>query len=336
MPVIAIDAGGTHLRFAVATGDGELRSYARRRIGDLGREANCGDVWESILEAIVRYVRAASRGGDTGEAIVFSVPGPVVAGCRLLAAPTILGAAAPPIPDIAGELQSRTGRRVYLVNDVSAAAWYLSERLDAERFFVVTVSSGIGGKLYDRRHPDRVLDTGFAGEIGHIVVDTSPDAPACDCGGRGHLGAISSGRGTERLARRLARAESARFSSSRIAQRYGATPDDITNEGHLIPAALEGDTWALSIVRAAARPLAGVLSSLVAAAGLDRVVVIGGFAQRLGAVYHRVLASALVELMGSQAFPLFSSGNLTVYDEIEDVCLAGAAAFYRATCEAVR
>ncbi|HEY1883274.1 MAG TPA: ROK family protein [Candidatus Cybelea sp.] len=336
MPVIAVDAGGTHLRLAVASDDGELHSYARRKISNFHPAANGAELWESILDSIAGYVRDASRDNDTGDAIAFSVPGPVVAGCRLLAAPTILGARAGPIPDIAGELQSRTGRRVHLINDVSAAAWYLSQRLDAERFFVVTVSSGIGGKLYDRRHPDRVLDTGFAGEIGHIVVDTSPEAPACDCGGRGHLGAISSGRGTQRLARRMARAQPAAFASSRIARRDGAGPAEITNEEHLIPAALAGDAWALSIIRTAAQPLARVLSSLVAAAGLDRIVAIGGFAQRLGPVYHDVLGAQLVELLGSQAFPLWRSGSLTIYDEIEDVCLAGAAAFYRARCEAVR
>ncbi|HEX3370425.1 MAG TPA: ROK family protein [Candidatus Cybelea sp.] len=336
MPVIAVDAGGTHLRLAVANDDGELRSYARRKISDLHSESNGAEVWESILDSIAAYVRDAGGGGDTGDAIAFSVPGPVVARCRLLAAPTILGARAGPIPDIAGELHARTGRRVHLINDVSAAAWYLSQRVDAERFFVVTVSSGIGGKLYDRRHPDRILDTGFAGEIGHIVVDTSPGAPECDCGGRGHLGAISSGRGTQRLARRMARAEPAAFASSRIARQDGAAPDEITNEEHLIPAALEGDAWALCVIRVAAQPLARVLSALVAAAGLDRVVAIGGFAQRLGPVYRDVLATQLVELMGSQAFPLFSRGSLTIYDEIEDVCLAGAAAFYRAQCEAVR
>ncbi|HEX4014802.1 MAG TPA: ROK family protein [Candidatus Cybelea sp.] len=336
MPIVAIDAGGTHLRFAVAGDDGALHSYERHPMPGFRSGKSREAIWDAVLDAIARYVRDVSRKRETGEAIVFSVPGPVVAGSRLLAAPTILGALGGPIPDLAGELQARTGRCVRLVNDVSAAAWYLAERIDARRFFVVTVSSGIGGKLFDSRHADGVLDTGFGGEIGHVVVDTSAGAPLCDCGARGHLGAISSGRGTEFLARRLARSQPGDFASSLVSRRFGAAPGAITNEQHLIPAALAGDAWALSAIEAAARPLAGVLAALVAAAGLDRIVVIGGFAHRLGRIYRNVLASTLCALLDSHAFPLFANGNLTLYDEIEDVCLAGAAAFYRARCGAVR
>ena len=116
------------------------------------------------------------------------------------------------------------------LNDVSAAAWYLSSRTRARRFLVVTVSSGIGSKLFDRDHPAGVIDDPpYAGEIGHVVVDPGDDAPLCGCGGRGHLGAISSGRGTERLAR-----ERAAFPT-------------LTNEEHLAPppvAATPGpSTW---------------------------------------------------------------------------------------------
>jgi C7-cyclitol 7-kinase len=331
MPVIVVDAGGTYLRLGVADDAGRLQMCSRHRLPNSQSYFGCPIVWESIVEWIASYVREVEHAAQTGDAIAIAVPGPVVDGCRLIAAPTITGRYQS-IPDIAGWLAAQTGRKIFMLNDVSAAAWYVGERFDAERFFVVTVSSGIGGKLFDRRYPERVFDSmEYAGEIGHIVVDATPDAPRCDCGGRGHLGAISSGRGTELLARRLAHTESDFFGASAVA-RTNADPDLITNEEHLVPAALEGDHWALSVIERAARPLAEVLSVLTASLGLDRVVVIGGFAQRLGAKYKSVLCTHMAQLLSARAFTPVAQDLVTVWDDGDEVCLAGAAAFYRARC----
>ncbi|MGA9943919.1 MAG: ROK family protein [Candidatus Cybelea sp.] len=329
MPVIVADAGGTYLRFAVADDAGMLHMYSRRPIPNSQAYFECPIVWESIVESIVRYVREVENEARTGDAIAIALPGPVVDGCRLVAAPTVTGRYQS-IPDIAGSLAAQTGRKIYLLNDVSAAAWYLGERLDAQRFFVVTVSSGIGGKLFDRRHSECVFDSAeYAGEIGHIVVDPAPDARQCDCGGRGHLGAISSGRGTESLARRLARSESDRFGISAIAQ-TNVDPELITNEEHLVPAALAGDRWALSVIERAARPLAQVLSVLTSSLGLDCIVVIGGFAQRLGKTYKEALRTHMSELLSARAFAAVGDDLVCVWNDGEEVCLAGAAAFYQA------
>ena len=331
MPVIVVDAGGTYLRFAVADDSGTLAMYSRQRIPSPRSDLDRSTAWEAILNLIVRYVQSVEREIETGDAIVFAVPGPVVDSCRLVAAPTIVGGRPDCIPDIVPLLAARTGRAVHLVNDVSAAAWYLGERLDAERFFVVTVSSGIGGKLFDRHHERRVVDAReYSGEIGHVVVDATPDARLCDCGGRGHLGAISSGRGTERLARHLAHTERERFQRSAISRTLDLDAEEITNEEHLIPAALQGDPWALSVIERAARPLAQVLSALTASVGVERIVVIGGFAQRLGTVYKDLLSACLAEFLDARVFSGFLSDGIHVCGDGEEVCLAGAAAFYRA------
>ena len=68
-----------------------------------------------------------------------------------------------------------------------------------------TVSSGIGSKMFDRKSSQGVIDhLPYAGEIGHIVINDDAHAPVCDCGAKGHLQAIASGRGIERAARREA------------------------------------------------------------------------------------------------------------------------------------
>lgn len=116
---------------------------------------------------------------------------------------------------MAGELERVTRRPVVMLNDLSAAAWHLAESTPLNRFLVVTVSSGIGSKIFGRCHPLGVIDDlPYAGEIGHVVVDESSDTLVCDCGGRGHLGAIASGRGIERSARRQAALFPAAFERS--------------------------------------------------------------------------------------------------------------------------
>ena len=90
-------------------------------------------------------------------------------------------------------------------NDITAAteryvAQYTKNNLDYIGVF--TISSGVGNKIYDIRHGRMLLNSvGFGGEIGHATLDFSDDAPLCDCGGRGHLGALVSGRAIERSVR---------------------------------------------------------------------------------------------------------------------------------------
>lgn len=329
MAVIAVDMGGTFLRLAVADDTGQMHRYARLRMPKSQSHFDGSQIWEFVLDSIARYVADVERRMQTVHAVSMAVPGPVTDGRRLVAAPTITGHE--PIPDLAGALEARTGRPVHLVNDVSAAAWHLGEYLDFDRFFIVTVSSGIGGKMFDRRHALRVLDNEpYAGEIGHLVVDTKPGAAPCDCGGRGHLGAISSGRGTERLAQRLASREDAHFRGSAVARMLNDSRVPITNEEHLIPAALNGDLWSLSVIDRAAQPLAQLLSALIASVGVDRIVVIGGFAQRLGAVYKDMLSGLISKHLSARAFSRFGGNRIVVCDDGQEICLAGAVAFYRA------
>jgi C7-cyclitol 7-kinase len=178
--------------------------------------------------------------------VIIGFPGPVDSDGRIVAAPTIVGRH-DSIPDLLAAVSSATGRPTFLLNDMSAAAWGFSAKTDAHRFIIVTVSSGIGSKIFDRTlgvidHPS------YAGEIGHVMVDSSPLALACDCGGRGHLGAIASGRGIERAARQKATRDPVSFRSSLCSSRFGATAKDLNNEAHLVPAACAGDVWARELI----------------------------------------------------------------------------------------
>jgi predicted NBD/HSP70 family sugar kinase len=328
MKALAFDLGGMHLRAAVIDRSGALSCFRKRRILSVENGSSTGEIWGSILESIFAYEAAHAEYLTPETPIVFSFPGPVAERRRILQAPTVIGRSTQ-VRDVAGELEERTGRAVHLINDVSAAAWYFGRKTNANRFLVVTVSSGIGSKIFDRCHPSGVLDDpDYSGEIGHMMVDDRAEALPCDCGGKGHLGAIASGRGIERTARLRAAQEANAFSNSYIVRQLRGTAGTLTNEDHLVPAALAGDTWATNVIRDCTRPLARTILSAVMALGLDRVFVIGGFAQSLGAGYVEILRRLMVD----------SSGYAVVQDRLidivemaehQEVCLLGCGAYLR-------
>jgi glucokinase len=256
-------------------------------------------------------------------------PGPVSLGGQILDAPTLIGTGGP-MPDLRAELSARTGRTVYLLNDVSAAAWYLSTRTEARRFLVVTISSGIGSKLFDRAHAAGVIDDPpYAGEIGHVVVDARVGAPNCDCGGRGHLGAISSGRGIERLARETAVLHPREFAQSLCTLQFGATAATLTNEHHLAPAARLRDGWVLQVLRRASEPLARVLVTMIAGCGLEKVLLIGGFADSVAPAYLEIVRDLAERACQYRVLQGRIGKMIEAGEANEEVCLRGAALFAR-------
>ena len=203
MPTLAFDLGGTLLRCALIGDRCEIIDFERIRIPNVFLGLKADEVWREIVAKVGLYADR-HRAVIGRSPIVISFPGPVRDHRVPLSAPTIAGSERPP-PDLGAQLSARTKTEVYLINDLSAAAWLMADAADVDRAMVVTVSSGIGSKVFDRSSSLRVIDDRpYAGEIGHVVVDISPDALVCDCGRRGHLGAIASGRGVERLARRIA------------------------------------------------------------------------------------------------------------------------------------
>src|SRR5437868_9520459 len=162
--------------------------FERLRDGLLSLMGRLGD--ELVAQQVVREVDVAFAG-------------PIDPAGNGLAAPTLWGARlTSPYP--LGEDIARCwpNARVRILNDVTAAGYrYL--RASDEDFCIVTVSSGIGNKVFANGRP-LVGRNGLGGELGHLRVDDSESAPTCECGGRGHLGAVSSGRAILAYARRHA------------------------------------------------------------------------------------------------------------------------------------
>jgi glucokinase len=113
---------------------------------------------------------------------------------------------------------------------------------------------------------------GFAGEIGHMLVD--PSGPPCPCGRSGCWERLASGGGLGRLAREAAGA--GRLGD--VVALAGGDPELVWGE-HVTRAALGGDPGALEVMGEVAWWLALGLANLTTVLDVRRFVVAGGLAE---------------------------------------------------------
>jgi len=184
---------------------------------------------------------------------------------------------------------------------------------------MVTLGTGIGGGIIAGGRLERGAN-GFAGEVGHMVVN--PNGPPCPCGHRGCWERYASGSGLGRLAREAAHAGLA----PRLVQLAGGDPEAVRGE-HVTAAVTEGDPAAASILRDLAWWLALGLANLANIFDPELFVVGGGlvglgddlfaatadaFAGRVEAPGHRppipIVPAALGERAGAIGAAALAAG----------------------------
>jgi glucokinase len=174
---------------------------------------------------------------------------------------------------LADRLRERFDLPVTMDNDATAAAWgevRLGAARGARHALMLTIGTGIGGGIVFEGAVMRGAH-GFAGEVGHIVVE--PDGPECGCGNRGCWEQVGSGQTLEREGIRALTSDPA----SAIARLAGGDPDNVTGE-LVVAAAAEGDETAVAIVRTMAARLGEGIGGLVNVLDPEIVVVGGGIA----------------------------------------------------------
>jgi glucokinase len=225
---VGIDLGGTKLLGIVLDPSG--RVAAEQRVPTPSGA-------DAIIDAIAAL--AAALGGP-GMPVGVGVPGLVDNDGVLRFAPNLPGVLDVPMRAM---LEARLQAPVMLENDATAACWAERQVGAAGGFddvVVVTLGTGIGGGIVAGGQLQRGAH-GFAGEIGHMVVD--PNGPACPCGKRGCWERFASGGGLGRLGREAAHAGKA----ARVVELAGGDPESVRGE-HVTQAALEGDAEAATVM----------------------------------------------------------------------------------------
>lgn len=247
---------------------------------------------DAVVDTLVAVAEALQGEAGPAAAVGCGVPGLVDADGRLRFAPNLSEATGLAVRD---ELAARLGVPVQVDNDATCAAWgerELGSGRRAAHMVLVTLGTGIGGGLVRGGVLDRGAN-GFAGEVGHMVVD--PNGPPCPCGKRGCWERFASGSGLGRLARDAAEAGRA----PRLVALAGGDPTAVRGE-HVTQAAVEGDEAALEVMRTFAWWIALGLSNLANALDPELFVVGGGLVEA-GDVLLGPVRAAFTELVEAAA-----------------------------------
>lgn len=327
-PRTVVDVGGTTLRVGDYHPPGEPGAGAAagsvsrvRRVPADGMarhpQAPVPVLQRRVVDQLAHEIARHQAGRPRPVGIAFA--GPVTGDGLVLTAPTIWGRRGAAVP-LRRLLQDRLGVPVTVVNDVTAAAWRYAA-VEPEPFCLLTVSSGIGNKVF--RHDEVLLDAeGHGGELGHWVCDPSPDAPLCDCGGRGHLGGIASGRGVLAAVRRAAADDPAGFGRSVLWPLSGGTPDGIDNPA-VAHAVRGGDPFATDVLRGTLTHLARAITAVFTSIGVRRYLIMGGFALAIGERYRELLVAELLRLGCFGLDPAQVDGMVALAESDDDHGLIG-------------
>lgn len=287
--ILTFDIGGTSLRAGVYDSKSD-RLVARdkcpapsfKKFPDLDQNLLREKLYAELLSLSKKVGLPKPR------KIGVAFPGPMDRGMALQA-PTLWGngIVAEPLFLKIKEIWPKACVAVY--NDLTAAGYSFLKTPDDD-LCVVTVSSGIGHKVFVNGRP--VLGPrGRGGELGHWRVEWGKNAPVCDCGGVGHLGAIASGRATAWQVQRLFATDPTGYSISVHSRKI---PYRLTNQ-EIAKAFRNKDLWTQKLINEMAKPLGRALAAIHLTIGTERFTVIGGFANALGADYVKMLKTAAEE-----------------------------------------
>lgn len=253
---IGIDLSGPNLRAAIVGNDGQI--IERREVP---REA------DRLVPQIGEIVSELRGVNPNVGAVGIAIPGLVNRQTDRVISSRDLPSTVR--DDLHEQLTKATGVRVEIENDANAAA-YGEYTVGAGRgsrdMFYITIGEGIGGAL--------VLEgrlwtgaTGFAGEVGHITIDT--EGIECECGNTGCLETVASGPNIVRRAReRLFRDGTSSLSKLGVNKNFTAA--DVAHEAN------HGDDFALMMIERTGKYIGTGVASVLNLLNPERIVLGGG------------------------------------------------------------
>lgn len=276
---IGVDLGGTKC-LAIAL-DGSCRPL--RDPLSLPTPQGGSEIVE-LLKEVIQGLGAHSNLLGVG----VGVPGWVDNNRILRFAPNLIGATS---LDLISELGRHFETRVIVENDANCAAWgeyQLGSGRGVQSMVLVTIGTGVGaGLILDGRLLRGV--TGFAGEVGHMIVDA--EGELCSCGRKGCWEVIASGKALQRLAIEAASAGS----GLRTIDSAGRGVQLLRGED-VTAAARAKDPNAVALLGRYARYIAIGISNLANVLDPELFVIGGGLSQS-GSVLFEPLETALKQLV---------------------------------------
>jgi glucokinase len=254
--LIGIDLAGPLMRAAIVSNDGQVLER---------REASIES--DRLVEQVAQVVSDLRKIKSSIATVGIAIPGLVNRQIDRVIVSRDLPSTVR--EDLHSEFMKTTGLRVELENDANAAA-YGEYKVGAGRgsrdMFYITIGEGIGGAI--------ILDgklwtgaSGFAGEVGHITIDT--EGIECECGNTGCLETVASAPSIVRRANdRLHRDGTS--SLSKLAVNKDFTADDVAHEAN------NGDDFSLMMIERTGKYIGTGVASVINLLNIERIVLGGG------------------------------------------------------------
>ncbi len=261
---IGVDMGGTNLRIAAITTEGQLLEKITLGVKvALGRDHVIGEMCDAIDRLTDQY---RSSGRFVGAGI--GVPGIIDMETGMMRKSANLpGWSEYPVRDI---IERRLGARVFLENDANAAALgekWLGAARDVDNMAMVTLGTGIGGAIILNRKIFYGMN-GMAGEFGHVTIE--PNGVPCGCGNHGCAERYASATAVVRMAREAIE------SGQAPALAKAASSDPEFSARSIYNLAIQGNEDAQRIFHRFGVALGMLLADLVNVLNLDMFVIGGG------------------------------------------------------------
>jgi glucokinase len=284
-PAIALDIGATAIKIAAISRQGEL--LAVRRIGTPSSP-------EPTIAAALDEIRGLANEVDLDPASVTGI------GCSIAAFVTDRGrvVATAHLGDawvdyeLGERLSATLPANYYFALDAPAPTLgeaYFGAGRGCRDFAYVTVSTGVGAGLF-LNGAIYTGGLGWAGGVGHVIVDPEGERVCAGCGNRGCLETYAATQGILALAWESIQ----RHPESLLAR---IAPAELTPRA-ISDAALQGDAAARCVFDTAGRYLGLGLTNLVDITSVQRIVIGGGVA-----LAGDLLLEPAREVVRQRAFP---------------------------------
>jgi glucokinase len=261
---IGVDMGGTNLRIAAITTDGQLLEKITLGVKvALGRDYVIGEMCDAIHRLTEQY---RSTGCFVGAGI--GVPGIIDMehGMMRMSA-NLPGWSDYPVRD---EIERRLVAKVFLDNDANVAALgekWLGAGREAENMAMLTLGTGIGGAIILNGKVFYGM-SGMAGEFGHVTVE--PNGVPCGCGNHGCAERYASATAVVRMAREAIESGKA----PELAKAANSDPEFSARSVYNL--AIQGNADAQRIFQRFGEALGILMADLVNILDLDMFVIGGG------------------------------------------------------------
>lgn len=306
-----IDIGGTNTAMAVVSRKGEIiGQYSMPTTG----HAEFDDYINAVCEQL-RRLAADTCGMENIAGVGVGAPNGNFYSGRIDFAPNLPWKGILPFVE---KMEAAIGLPCVITNDANAAA--MGEHAygvakDMDHFIMITLGTGVGSGIFI---DGKIIygNDGFAGELGHTIIDFSDNARPCGCGRKGCLETYTSATGVARTARQFLQE---RTDDSLL---RSISPEKITSKD-VYDAAIKGDAIALDIYNYTGDILGKALSNFIAFSAPEAIILFGGMAQA-----GDILMKPLRESMDKHTLALWSGKVKLLVSSLKsgDAALLGASA----------